>query len=394
MKILVFSEVFWPEDFIINDLAAEWVQMGHEVDVVSQYPSYPSSYTYDGYENRGYRDEEWQGVTIHRFPFVEGYRDSKVKKVLNYGSFVSGGRRLVNKMEKEYDCTFVAQTGPLTVALPALHMRQKYGIPVNIWTCDIWPDAVWGYGVPQNAISRKALNHFIERVYSNCDRIFVSSKLFSQTIGRYTDQNCIYAPNWLRPVKNVRSTLRLPLDKINFTFAGNVSRYQNLINVIKGFTKARIADAQLNIVGDGSYLSEVKMAATSLNAHNVVFHGRRPYNEIYDILTQSDILVLPLMANSGIEKTEPYKIQSYLCAGKPILGVLNGAGREIIESERLGICTSPVDVEDIASGFCRMTDVVKGDNSEISKRSQRLLQGRFNKIDIIKRITENLSQRS
>ncbi len=33
MKILVFSEVFHPEDFMINDLVREWVKMGHEVEV-------------------------------------------------------------------------------------------------------------------------------------------------------------------------------------------------------------------------------------------------------------------------------------------------------------------------------------------------------------------------
>lgn len=53
MKILVFSEVFHPEDFMINDLVHEWVKMGHEVEMVTQYPSYPQSYVFEGYENKG-----------------------------------------------------------------------------------------------------------------------------------------------------------------------------------------------------------------------------------------------------------------------------------------------------------------------------------------------------
>ena len=70
MRILVFSEVFWPEDFMINDLVREWQAMGHRVEVVTQYPSYPASYVYEGYENQGYRCEDWDGVKIHRFPFI------------------------------------------------------------------------------------------------------------------------------------------------------------------------------------------------------------------------------------------------------------------------------------------------------------------------------------
>lgn len=80
MRILVFSEVFYPEDFLINDLVREWVKMGHEVEVVTQYPSYPQSYVFEGYENKGYRSEDWEGVKIHRYLVVEGYKDSMMKK--------------------------------------------------------------------------------------------------------------------------------------------------------------------------------------------------------------------------------------------------------------------------------------------------------------------------
>lgn len=80
MRILVFSEVFWPEDFMINDLVREWVEMGHEVEVVTQYPSYPQSYVFEGYVNKGYQTEDWVGVKIQHYPFAEGYRDSKMKK--------------------------------------------------------------------------------------------------------------------------------------------------------------------------------------------------------------------------------------------------------------------------------------------------------------------------
>ena len=53
MKILVISEVFYPENFLINDLVKEWKQQGFAVDIISQYPSYPESYVYPGYSNNG-----------------------------------------------------------------------------------------------------------------------------------------------------------------------------------------------------------------------------------------------------------------------------------------------------------------------------------------------------
>ncbi len=390
MHILVISEVFWPEDFIINDLAREWVKDGHEVDVVTQYPSYPFSYVFDGYENKGYYTEDWEGVKIHRYPFIEGYRDSKIKKFANYYSFVNGGKKVINQLESTFDCIFVSQTGPLTVALPAIYAKKKMNIPTNIWTCDIWPDVVWSYGMPKNLITNALLERLIRKIYSGCDRIFISSKRFAETIGKYTQKECIYTPNWLKPVEGVKSGLILPSDKFNFTFTGNVSRYQNLINTIKGFHKAKIANSQLNIVGEGSYLTKVKDCAKQLGATNVVFHGRRPYKEMFDILLQSQVLVLPLISQEGIEKTEPYKIQSYLQAGKPIFGVLNGSGRDIIEEHQLGLCASPTDIDEIAFGFKRMTEFSNLHANTVKKAALELMGGRFNKKEIVKRITENL----
>lgn len=390
MRILVFSEVFWPENFIINDLVREWMNQGHEVEVVTQYPSYPQSHVFEGYENKGYQIEDWEGVKIHRYPFVEGYRDSKLCKVRNYLSFVRGGKKVVDGLTGHYDCAFVSQTGPLTVAFPALYAKKKMGVPVNIWTCDIWPDVVWAYGVPKNAVTNAFLERMIKKIYGGCDRIFIISKKFAEVIVKYTEKDCIYAPNWLRSAENVVSDLRLPVEKVNFTFAGNVSRYQNLINTVEGFAYAGLANAQLNIVGDGSYLAEVKLYAQKIGAKDVVFHGRKPYNEMYDIMTQSQVLVLPLMPHKGVEKTEPSKIPSYLEAGKPIFGVLDGAGREIIEENGLGLCANPADKMAIAEGFQKMMGFAKEHVADVKTATERLLATRFNKQEVVKRITESL----
>ena len=393
MRILVFSEVFYPEHFLVNDLVREWVRLGHSVEVVTQYPSYPESYVFDGYENQGYRCEDWEGVKIHRYPFVEGYRDSKFRKIRNYASYVMGGKRVVDALEGDFDCAFVSQTGPLTVAYPALYLKRKRGVPVNIWTFDLWPDTVWGYGVPKNAVTEALLGRMIRSIYSCCDQIFVSSRQFAATIESYSEKPCMYAPNWLVPAPQAESPLRLTEGLFHFTFTGNVSRYQNLVKVVVGFARAGLEKAQLNIVGDGSYLAEVREAAVRTGAKNVAFHGRRPYAEMADILRQSDALVLPLLSEEGVDKTEPLKLQSYLQAGKPVFGVLRGAGQAIIEENGLGFCADPDDVDAIAEGFRRMVDFAADRGHEVAAAAARLLSTHYNRQEIIGRITQNLAKK-
>ncbi len=390
MKILVVSEVFYPEDFIINNLAQEWQKMGHEVSVLSQYPSYPQSYVYDDYENKGEMIEDWNGIKIYRFPFVEGYRDSVKRKFANYLSFIRGGKKIAKRIGNDFDVIFVSQSGPLTVALPAIAAGKKYNKPVAIWTFDIWPDVVWTFGVPQNIFTRWFMNRLIGYIYKNCDRIFVSSKRFEESIGQYTKKELVYAPNWLRPTEEVKSDLRLDQSKFNFTFTGNISRYQNLINTVSGFGKAQLENCVLNIVGDGSYLEQVKYYVEHHNIKNVLFHGRIPYAQVNDILCQSDVLVLPLMPNEGIMKTEPFKIQSYLHAGKTIFGILGGSGKDIIEENQLGIVSIPDDVDAIGKGFCDSVEFAKQHTEDVAVRARELMQTRFNKDRIVETITSNL----
>ena len=50
--------------------------------------------------------------------------------------------------------------------------------------------------------------------------------------------------------------------KIHFTFAGNIGTVQNLDNLIDAFGKLEdkyLNKVQLNIIGDGSYLENLKM---------------------------------------------------------------------------------------------------------------------------------------
>lgn len=386
MNILVVSEVFYPENFLINNLVLEWKKQGHTIEVLTQYPSYPESYVFDGYKNGDYSIEDWDGIKIHRYRFIEGYKNSIVKKFRNYILFVREGKKIAKRIGKDFDFVFVSQTGPLTVTYPALAIKKKYNIPITIWTYDVWPDVVYSYGIPKNFITDLILSKVIKGIYSKCDNILVSSKRFEQTISRYVNKEIHYIPNWLQETENIESALRLDKSKINFTFTGNVSLYQNLLNVIKGFVKANINDSVLNIVGDGSGIEEIKKYVLENNIPNVILHGRYPFNQMNDILNQSNILLISLISNEGIEKTEPLKLQSYLSAGKPIFGVLKGSCKDIIEENKIGICSLPDDIDDIAKGFNKAIEFSKLEGNHIKQRSKELIQSRFNKEKIISRI--------
>lgn len=393
MNILIVTEVFYPEIFHVNDFAQAMVERGHQVKVMTRQPSYPQGHVFEGYSNQKYSVEKWGEIEIHRFDVIEGYRDSKIKKIENYFHYVQRGKKVIKELIDGIDIIIVYQTGPLSVALPAIYAKKKYGIPVIVWTFDIWPDTVYMYGFPQLFPISTTVNYIIKQVYGNADAVMVSSRRFTDTIHQYIpDADIFYAPNWQIPAEKKTTSLVFDKSKINFVFTGNVSKAQNMGNTIRGFAKANIDNAVLNIVGDGSTLEHEKSVAEELGCKNVIFHGRVPYNEVGDVLDVCNFLVLPLTPNSGIDKTEPFKLQSYLKSGKPILGIIRGAGREIIEENELGICCDPLDIDDISRGFREMLDLSEHDKQMIKMSSKKLLETRFNK-DMILNTIEKLAHK-
>lgn len=382
-KILVISEVFWPENFLINDLVEQLKGKGYQVDILTQHPSYPYGKVYDNYENCDYYCEEWNGSKIYRYKVIEGYKESSLKKIRNYFYFVSKGKKIAKSITEKYDAVFVSQTGPLTVALPGIAYARKNRVKLYLWVLDLWPDAVYAYGFKKNFILSAILKRFISGVYAKSDKIFISSKKFAESIKPYSDKVTHYMPNWLVESENVSAKVRLDTSKFNFTFTGNVSLYQNLDNVICGFHKANIDNAILNIVGDGSWLDNLKQFVAKNNIENVVFHGRHPANEMHDVLMQSDVLILSLIPNEGIQKTEPLKLQSYLKSGKPILGIIGGSGKEIIEENALGLCALPDNIENIASKFRDIIPYSKSNKGTIASNAAKLMSTRFSRDSII-----------
>jgi len=70
LKILVFSQYFWPESFLINDLAKGLVDNDHQVEVLTGKPNYPHGIKFKGYEGFGYQLESNEGILIHRIPIL------------------------------------------------------------------------------------------------------------------------------------------------------------------------------------------------------------------------------------------------------------------------------------------------------------------------------------
>jgi glycosyltransferase involved in cell wall biosynthesis len=390
-KILIVTECFYPEEFKINDVALAWKKKGYEVDVLTMVPTYPVSEVFDGYENKWYQKNVWNGIDIYRVKAVTGYKTSLLKKLLKYFAFMISGSIVAVKIGKKYDYIFGFNMSALTGMFPAIMIKKFYKKPVAFWAQDIWPDSIYAYGFKKTKILSFLLDGFVKFMYHNIDNIAISGKGFEKKLKPYCNQNLNfnYLPNWADNLDmNMDAVIFNEDKKVHFTFAGNVGKVQNLENIIKAFNNLDIEyqdKSQLNIIGDGSALEELKVIAKN---SNIIFHGRKPREEMAKYYKASDFLIVSLIDKPIFEVTVPAKTQTYILAKKPILAIINGDTADIVKDNNLGYTASPTDLKDIESIFIKAIETDKLQIGEFTKNCDNLTNTIFNKNIIIDNLLE------
>ena len=101
MRVLVVSQYFWPETFIINDLVRTLVSQGHTVEVLTGKPNYPDGKVFKGYTSDGCMNESFdEGVTVHRIPLYPRGSGGAKNLLRNYFSFVFNGLKYFHRTVK------------------------------------------------------------------------------------------------------------------------------------------------------------------------------------------------------------------------------------------------------------------------------------------------------
>ncbi|MFR8844233.1 MAG: glycosyltransferase [Waltera sp.] len=75
----------------------------------------------------------------------------------------------------------------------------------------------------------------------------------------------------------------------------------------------------------------------------MVFHGRKPSEEMPKYYAFADAMMVTLTENPLVALTLPAKVQSYMAAGKPILASANGEIANVIRESGAGFCASAND---------------------------------------------------
>lgn len=386
MKILLVTQYFFPENFKSNDIAFELVKRGHEVTVLTGLPNYPEGKFYNDYGFFKRRNETINGVKVIRALLIPRGKGGGIRLLLNYFSwaFFASIRAVFLAFQDKFDAVLVHEPSPITQGFPAIVIKKIQKIPLYFWVLDLWPESLTSAGGVKNKTVLSFFSGMVKYIYNNSDKILISSKGFRESIltkGNYEDK-LIYFPNWAED-SILKGDTNYPIPMLpqgfKILFAGNIGVAQDVNSIIKTalILKERL-DIHFVFVGDGRSKQELEdFVATNNLSKTVHFMGRFPIDAMKTFFTKSDVLLVSLKDELIFNLTVPAKLQAYLCTQKPILGILNGEGAELIAEANCGFSTNAGNSEGLAKEIVKLYELSEEERGILGKNGFRYFEENF-----------------
>ena len=379
MNILIVSQHFWPETFRINEVVTSLRQIGCNVTVLTGQPNYPDGIVFKGYRAlAAKREVHPEGYTIIRVPLVPRGRGSALGMVLNYLSFVVAGTLFAPWLLRgqRFDAIFVYAISPILQAIPAIVLKWLKRATLTVWVQDLWPQSLEVTGFVRNKAILGVVGSLTRWIYRRCDLLLVQSEAFVADVQTMAGPVAVrYHPNPGEiqqvdpPSKEVAYTLGRGF---NIVVAGNVGTAQSPATLLDAARAlADQGDIRIVVVGSGSRLDWLRQQALDCGLKNLEFAGRFPPSAMPTIFAQASALLVTLGKETILTQTIPSKIASYLAAGRPIIGSIDGEGARIIIEARAGITVPAEDPAALAKAIVEMRDVDEATRTQWGRSGKR-----------------------
>lgn len=321
---------------------------GKEVTVVTGIPNYPDGKIHETYGFFKRRRENLNGAKIKRLFLIPRGSGSKFRLIINYLSYFFSCffyTLYLALFRKKYDVVFVHHTSPILIAISPIVYKWIRRPKMILWDLDLWPDTLIALNVLKEGKLSRLLDKIVTWIYRKYDHVLIGSRSFADKATTRIDKSKIgYFPNWAEDVftKNKivtpNSQPELPAG-FSLMYTGNIGEAQDFDTIFKAMEALKTYDINWILVGGGRKRKRLeKLIKEAQIEQRVTFTGNQPINCMPYFFSKADVMFLSLQDQEIFSKTVPAKLQAYMAGGKPIVGMLNGEGQEIIKKANCGLC--------------------------------------------------------
>ena len=173
---------------------------------------------------------------------------------------------------------------------------------------------------------------------------------------------------------------------IDLVLAGNIGKAQSVETIVKAAERLKNEPVHFHIVGSGTDLERIKALAAGLD--NITFYGRRPLEEMPVFYAKADAMIVSLQADPVLSLTIPGKVQSYMAAGKPIIGAIDGEAANVIKAAGCGYCGKAENVNDFVENIRKFIN--SEDKQQMGKNARFYYESYFDRERFMDRVENEL----
>lgn len=367
MKILFITDNFPPE---VNAPATrtyehikEWTKdESVEVTVLTCFPNFPHGKVYNGYKNKLYQREKFDGIDVIRVWSYMSKNEGFVKRVLDYISFAF--MSFIVGLFQKFDV--VVATSPQFFTTWAGYGLSKIKRKPWIFELrDLWPESIKTVGAMKQGKIIEILEKIELGLYKSSNLVIAVTEAFRQNlIARGIDGNKIkvvtngsnldlFAPR--EKDNELLGQLGLK-DKFIVGYIGTHGMAHSLDFTISAISKIKDEKFHFLFVGDGAVKEKIVKLAADLGLKNVTFLGSVLKDEVPRFLSICDVMLAPLKKDDNFKTVIPSKIFEASAMQRPVLLGVEGQAKEILEAYGAGVCFEPENEKDFVEKLNILTN--------------------------------------
>ncbi len=345
-----------------NEMSRFWVEAGHHVTVITGTGHYmdPNCAIKSGWAYRRIVNKD--GVKVIECPIFRSGKSSFIQKLLSFISFTFTSIWAGLFLAKEkYDSVLVSSP-PLFVGLAGIVLSKCKRIPFLFEVRDLWPESAIETGVLKNRYLIK-LAFWLERlIYLHSRCINVLTPAFREILiscKNVRPEKIIYIPN--AADFSLAEEVTYHFDQAHFRKAHDLAHRfilvyvgahgiaNHLIQLIEAAVLLQGTSAYFVFIGNGEEKPMLLKDAQRRKLNNVRFLDKMSKREVLAYILAADMGISVLQKREIFKTIYSNKTFDYFSCKKPVLMMIDGCSRTLIEEARAGIFVEPENPEDLAT---------------------------------------------
>jgi glycosyltransferase involved in cell wall biosynthesis len=315
MKILMLLESEFPPDVRVENEMSALSSAGHEVHLAcSTRKDLPVL-------------DRWNNSVIQRKPMSAFIYKSSIGS-LKFPFYFSFWRKFVFTLLKKesFDAIHIHD---LPLSKIGVEAKKVFNIHLIIDLHENWP-ALLKYAHHTQTFFGRLFSS--DRQWKNYEKLMLQEADLVVTIieeakeriislGIDKDKICLVSNT--TDIENIRIPVRKRTDDDFIIFyGGGINRHRGLQVVLDAIRKLKDKSIiiKLHGAGTGSYKTELEKQAARLDIESqVYFYGHKPFNEMLEIIAESDAAIIPHLRTENNDASSPNKLYQYMYLEKPVI---------------------------------------------------------------------------